>query len=229
MVKGKLVQAERVRQGAMTDWAKEPVFELKPEGFQKAVRDGNVILVTGMPEIVDNGIFNKSTNKFKLNFKQSAIQTAVESGIYCLVAKMQLNFAASALTADTAYSILGSMLYITKLSADNKVYLCMADGTTVAKKEITLASGMTVTAIFSALEVGSAPKMAVGLVDASSEYATNFGTKADYDTTPSTIAFTTAGTTTEMFNSNALNICLQHLCLFDYNPQGFELKAALEG
>lgn len=29
MVKGKLVQAERVRQGAMTDWAKEPVFELK--------------------------------------------------------------------------------------------------------------------------------------------------------------------------------------------------------
>lgn len=228
MAKGKLVQAKRVRQSKMTDWIKRPIFDLTPETLKKHFRDGGVIISTGMPEIVQDGIFNLSTNKYKLNFKQAAIQAAIESGFYSFIVKMKLNFAKTDLTDDTAYSILGTMLYITKLSNDNKVYLCMSDGTTVAKKEITLVSGMTVSAIFAAFEIEDAPKMAVATISESQGYATAYGTKVDYDTTPSTIAFATAGTTTEVFKENALNICLQRLSFLDYFAGSADIKVALE-
>ena len=140
---------------------------------------------------------------------------------------MKFNFAPTALTADTKYYILGSALYLIKLSADSKYYLAFDDGTTVAKKELTAwTAGTEFVAVFAAWDNEGTPNFGVGLADA--EYDTTFGTAATYDTTPSTIAFTTAGTTTEAFASNDLNICLKNFSMFDHVPGANGIKLAIE-
>ena len=90
--------------------------------------------------------------------------------------------------------------------------------------EITWAAGDVLTFMAQAYNDGS-PKATISKV--SSAYAVTSGTNGVYDTTPSTIAFATAGTTTEAFAGTTFNLSLQHFSLFDYAPDAPELKVIL--
>ena len=219
----KVVHRERYSRSGL-DWKKRPVLTITPDTFAKAHRDGYIILRADKPDITKDGILNDSENKYKLNLKHTNTQSVIESAVYTMLFRAKFDFAPTALDADEAYGIFGTSVYLIKLSADGKYYLGFSDGTNGYMVEITWTSGDVLTFMAQAYNDG-APKATISKV--SSAYAVTSGTNGTYDTTPSTITFTTAGTTTEILDGNDLNISLQHFSLLDYAPDAPELEMIL--